>query len=344
MKKMLRKVAILLIILITSFFIFILIPGKYKVPEFQLRQGTKFWHLLTGSRIGYTLIPARGVKEPYPVIFLQGGPGGPIYNRNIDLLSQLAEDGYDVFLYDQIGCGSSARLEKIAEYTVDRHRRDLEEIIKIIGAPEVILIGQSWGCILAAQYIAYNGDKVHKVVFSSPGPLMPINNDLKTIKTPDSLNLITPAYSNRQGKAKIYNIRARVVEFCAMAFNWKLATDKEMDAFATILNHEMGKSTVCDTSYLSAVSQPESGSGYYSMIKTAQHFNEVADIRQKLANSNIPALVMRGQCDGIKWGFAKEYLQLFKNHRLAIVYGAGHSIGIEQPKVYLQEIRKFLSE
>lgn len=314
------------------------------MPEYQQRQGTKFWLLPTGSRIGYTLIPAKDEKKSYPVIFLQGGPGGPIYNRNIDLLSQLADDGYDVYLYDQIGCGSSARLEKIEDYTVDRHRRDLEEIIKIIGAPEVILIGQSWGCILAAQYIAYNADKVHKVVFSSPGPLMPMNNGLQTIKAPDSLSLITPDYSNRQGKDKIYNIRARVVEFCAMAFNWKLASDEEMDAFATILNHEMGKSTVCDTSYLSAVSQPESGSGYYSMIKTAQHFNDIADVRQKLVKSNIPALVMRGQCDGIKWGFAKEYLQLFKNHRLAIVYGAGHSIGIEQPTIYLQEIRKFLLE
>lgn len=334
----------MLMLLITLFSIIILIPGKYKVPDYQLRQGTKFRLLPTGSRIGYTLIPAKGVKKPYPVIFLQGGPGGPIYDRNIDLLSPLANDGYDIYLYDQIGCGSSARLDKIEDYTIDRHRRDLEEIVKIIGASEVILIGQSWGCILAAQYIGHNADKVYKVIFSSPGPLMPINSDLETIRAPDSLKLITPDYSNRQGKAKIYNIRARAVEFCAKAFNMKLASDKEMDAFSTILNHEMGKSTVCDTSYFSANHRLESGSGYYSMIKTAQRFNEVVDIRQKLVDNNIPALLMRGQCDGIKWGFANEYLQFFKNHRLVIIYGAGHSIGIEQPKVYLQEIRQFLSE
>ncbi|MBK9359012.1 MAG: alpha/beta fold hydrolase [Bacteroidales bacterium] len=59
-----------------------------------------------------------------------GGPGGPIYDRNIKLLAPLAVNGFDVYLYDQIGCGSSARLENIEEYSVERHRRDLEEIVK----------------------------------------------------------------------------------------------------------------------------------------------------------------------------------------------------------------------
>ncbi|NTW24254.1 MAG: alpha/beta hydrolase [Lentimicrobium sp.] len=344
MKKVFRIPALLLILIIAFMLIIILIPRQYNVPEYHPKAGVKYWLLSTGSEIGYSLIAAQGVKKPYPVIFLQGGPGGPIYDRNIDLLSPLAEDGFDVYLYDQVGCGSSVRLDKIEDYTVDRHRRDLEEIVKMIGARKVILIGQSWGAILATQYIAYNPDKVERTVFTGPGPLMPLNNDLQSLKAPDSLNLISPTYTNRQGKDKIYNIRASVVEFCARFFNWKLASDKEMDAFSTLLNHEMGKSTVCDTSYLSEVNNIESGSGYYSMIKTAQSFNKVPDIRQKLANSNIPVLLLRGQCDGIKWGYANEYLQLFKNHRLVIVYGAGHSIGIEQPKVYLQEIRQFLSE
>lgn len=344
MKKIFRISAFILILIIAYLLLIVLTPRAYNVPEFCPKAGVKYWQLPSGSRIGYTLIPAKGEKKPYPVIFLQGGPGGPIYDRNIELLSPLADDGYDVYLYDQLGCGSSSRLDMIENYTVDRHRRDLEEIINMIAARKVILIGQSWGAILATQYIAYNPDEVEKLVITGPGPLMPLNKDIQSLKAPDSLNLISPLYTNHQAKEKIYNIRTRVVEFFAGKFNWKIASDKEMDAFSTLLNHEMGKSTVCDTSCLSKNNTIESGSGYYSMIKTTQSFSKVPDIRHKLADSNIPVLLMRGQCDGIKWGYAREYLQLLKNHRLLIIPGAGHSIGYEKPGVYIQEIKKFLLE
>ncbi|MBK6345567.1 MAG: alpha/beta fold hydrolase [Bacteroidales bacterium] len=69
-----------------------------------------------------------------------GRTGRAPYDRNIKLLAPLAVNGFDVYLYDQIGCGSSARLENIEEYSVERHRRDLEEIVKTIGAEKVILI------------------------------------------------------------------------------------------------------------------------------------------------------------------------------------------------------------
>ena len=116
----------LTILVIAGFVILIIfLPRSYKVPVFREREGTQFWILKTGSRIAYIHILAKGEKKPCPVIFLQGGPGGPVYNENIRILSILAESGYDVFLYDQIGCGYSDRIKNIEEYTVERHKKDL---------------------------------------------------------------------------------------------------------------------------------------------------------------------------------------------------------------------------
>ena len=74
------------------------------------RASTQYWELNTGSRIAYTFIKAKGEKKPYPILFLQGGPGGPVDNRNIKTLSSLSNAGYNIYLYDQIGCGYSDRL------------------------------------------------------------------------------------------------------------------------------------------------------------------------------------------------------------------------------------------
>jgi len=316
-------------------------PVSYHASKNQMRDGTKFLELPTGSRIAYTLIPARGQKKQFPIIFLQGGPGGPIYDRNITHLSTLADDGYNVYLYDQVGCGFSERLDNINEYTANRHKEDLEEIVRFIGAKRVILIGQSWGAILATLFIADNPEKVEKIIFTSPGPVLPVNAKLNSILPPDSLQLRKPVFTNRQGREKAYSIRTKIVEFVAENMDWKLIADKEMDDFASYLNFEMGKSTVCDTSN---AGQIENGAGYYCMIKTAQSFSKVADQREKLSQIHIPVLILKGQCDHIKWGFTQEYTLLFPDHHLVIVPDAGHGISLEQPEIYLKTIREFLKK
>ena len=180
-------------------------PRNYDSPVFKNRAGTQYWDLPTGSRIGYTLISAKGKKKPYPVIYLHGGPGGYVSGKVIEILSSLSFDGYDVYFYDQVGGGRSGRLENIKEYTVDRHIKDLDEIIKKTGAQKIILIGQSWGAILSVLFLADHPGKVEKIIFTSPGPVFPTHNELAKIKAPDSLHFKEPFYSNRQGNEKANN-------------------------------------------------------------------------------------------------------------------------------------------
>jgi len=339
-KKILKGILLSIGFATLCLLLLVFIPRTYDVPSQALRESTQYWDLPTGSRIGYTHLIAKGEKQPYPVIYLHGGPGGPIYDSNIKLLNTLTDDGYDVYLYDQVGCGWSSRLEDIAEYTAVRHTADLSAIIKTLGAEKVILIGQSWGAVLATLYIADYPEMVEKVIFTGPGPILPIRNKgVERMKAPESLGLRNPSYTNKQGREKIYNIRATVVEKLAQAFNWKLATDKEMDQFVTVLNHEMSKSTVCDTSVTGPM---EGGSGYYSMIKTVQSFYDLPDTRPKLKDCTTPLLILRGQCDGIKWGYIVEYYTYFRNTKVEIIPDAGHSIAREQPAKYLGHIRAFL--
>lgn len=228
---------------------------------------------------------------------------------------------------------------KVEVYTVDRHIMDLEEIIRTIGAEKVILIGQSWGASLAALYIADHPDRIERAIFTGPGPMLPLNREVEAINPPDSLDLKAPFFTNKMGREKAYNIRTRFIELLARKFNWKLASDSEMDDFASILNYQMNKSTVCDTS---RHGNPEPGYGYYCMVKTVQSFASVKDRRAKLKQCDIPLLILRGQCDGIKWGYVDEYSHLFTNCAIKIIRGAGHSVARENPETYMSTIRAYL--
>lgn len=339
-RRIFKLLAYILLLYIAIFSFLIFWPRTYPVPSFKKRAGTQYWQLSTGSTIGYTLVPAQGAPKPYPVIYLHGGPGGAISERNIKALSPLAGDGYDVYLYDQVGGGQSARLSNIEEYTVSRHIKDLEEIIQKTGAEKVILIGQSWGAILATLFTAANPNKVKKIIFTSPGPVFSINPPLANIPAPDSIHLRAPVFTNAQGNAKANNIRTTTMAFWATTFGKKLAGDEEADNFATYLNYEVNKSTVCDTS---KILPPEAGAGYYASVMTFKSLLRAQDPRPAIRNSPIPILVLKGECDNQKWGFTNEYLQLFPNHKLVVIPGAGHFIEAEQPQAYINAIRVFIN-
>jgi proline iminopeptidase len=86
---------------------------------------------------------------------------------------QLSREGFDVYVYDMVGRGSSSRLADPREYTLGRDVRDLEEIRQKIGAERVILVGHSHGGLLAAAYAASHSERVAKMVLSSPGDPSP---------------------------------------------------------------------------------------------------------------------------------------------------------------------------
>ena len=340
-----KKLIVILALLIPLLFILFIVfyPKSYDLKPLQIRENTHYWTLETGSKIAYHLIPAKGIKKPFPIIYLQGGPGGYISERTIKMLEPLSENGYDVYLYDQIGSGFSDRLINIENYTAERHKKDLEAIVKTIKAEKVILIGQSWGAMLAILFAADNANKIDKLMLTGAGPIFPINEPLRDIKSPDSLQLKSPIYSNKEANEKMNNIRTKTVALWAKIFGSKLASDKEMDDFQTLLANETSKSIVCDTSNAPKTTET-GGNGYYVQLMTMRSLSEIDNPRTKLAAPKIPLYLMRGQCDNQKWGFMTEYLSLFPKHKLVIIPNAGHSIAIEQPELYLSTLRGFLNE
>jgi len=281
MKRIVKISGYILLIILAVILTRILWPQHYDVPKPVKRSGTQFWNLSTGSRIGYTMIPATGMQKDVPIVYLHGGPGGSVSDEDISVLSPLAKDGFSLYFYDQVGSGNSARLNNIREYTVDRHMKDLLEIIHLTGSGKVTLIGQSWGAILAVLFAAEFPEKVAKIVLTSPGPIYPFRNEVLTASPPDSLHFHAPYYSNRDGNKKAKSLRTDAMAYLARNYGMKLAGDEEADEFSTFLSSLVNRSTVCDTS---RILKARGGSGYYAQFMTLQARAMIPDGSSKIRN------------------------------------------------------------
>lgn len=301
--------------------------------------GTRYWDLPTGSRLAYTVEPARGTRRPAPVIVLHGGPGTP--GDGIDDTDRaLAADGFDVYEYDQLGAGRSTRLADPEGYTVARHVADLEAVRQAIGAERVILMGASWGATLAAYYLAAHPDRVARVVFTSPGALW--EGAFPDGQTGDIWDKLTPAQED-EIDALAYRPRflaATLLQGVNPRAARALLTDPEADRMLRqILEIAAPAAQYPGAPPLTA---PANAPGFWANQFTSLDAETVADPRPALRAVHVPALVLRAEADYKKWAVTYDYKRTLPEATLVYVKGAGHAISSDKPALYLSLLRAFL--
>jgi len=343
-KHIFRAIGVLLAI----WTIWSLIPIKQTINPIQPRADTQYWIMQDGYKISYTKIIGNTTNRNPTVIFLHGGPGGYVHSSIINQMKEVAQNGYDVYLYDQIGSGLSDRLPKPKDYSFEKHLRDLNEIINTqIKAENIILIGHSFGGILATHYTANHPEKISKLILSSPGDLQPYRTDddgtmtdmVKLYPIPKQYIFKKPIEVFEQTEKDFLQPRIVMSMLCALAFNFKWASDKEFDDYANTMASKFTKGMVADPKN---VKPEEGGAGGYSH-GFSNIYGNLADVRTKLKQLNIPALVMQGQYDQGEYSSVYEYADLLRG-KYVFIENAGHIIWWDKPNEYNQTILNFLNE
>lgn len=314
-------------------------PIPVTIPLPQPTAATQYWQLSTGSRIAYIFHPAEGQAHPAPVIYLHGGPAVPTRTSNYEFFKQLTTDGFDVYLYDQIGTGLSSQSDDISEYTLERNVADLEAIRQQIGSEKVILVGTSWGSVLAAYYLEQYPDHVEKVIFMSPGVL----GDRKNVRYDYSRSASSQDDSILLPPLRMILAGALARTNPAAATNF--ASQSEMNGIydAFITSPSMDYQVNCK-GYVPTNKPSRSGGGnYYANLLVLQSLKKAHDPRLNLTSLQTPVLIMRGACDYIPWESTLSYKQTLPNSTLILIENAGHALTESQPEVVLASMRAFLT-
>lgn len=329
-------IGVMLFIIVSSS---LLLPLSESRKEFVYVEGQKVWELDSGSKIAYVQLSGDLNESFSPIIFLHGGPGVPDMYGDANYFKQLTQDGYDVYIYDQVGSGRSSRLKDPEGYTIERDVEDLDLIRQKIGADKVILIGHSYGAEIVAHYLVGHEEHVEKAIFTSPGALNPHDKS--------GANLTSRLLKSE--KMSLYKalLQPRVLMVYSLlqinptaAINF--AGDAEMDnRFDIVYGLTVPALHARSVTFEGALS----GLGFYAN-QMPQSISAVPkpDIRNELRNSRTPALILKASSDYLSWESAMDYKSALKQSSLIYLTGAGHNIYQDKPELVLKIIRAFLND
>lgn len=103
------------------------------------------------------------------LMMLHGGPGGDY--RSLLKNKAFADDGYFVVFYDQRGSGLSQR-HNAEEFTTQMFIDDLETVIehyRTSPTQKIVLVGHSWGAMLATGYVNQHPNDIAGLILTEPG-------------------------------------------------------------------------------------------------------------------------------------------------------------------------------
>ncbi|PRY01749.1 proline iminopeptidase-family hydrolase [Allonocardiopsis opalescens] len=110
-----------------------------------------------------------------PVVVVHGGPGST--HDYLLALTSLADEGWPVVHYDQIGNGGSTHLpDRGADFwTVDLFLAELDNLLRHLGiAGDYVLFGHSWGGMLSAAHAARRPPGLRGLVIANSPASMPL--------------------------------------------------------------------------------------------------------------------------------------------------------------------------
>ena len=164
---------------------------------------------------------AVGNPNGRPALFLHGGPGvgiSPDYRRFFD------PDCFRTILVDQRGAGRSTPHAEIRENTTWDIVSDLEKLREHLGIESWVVMGGSWGSLLALLYAIRHPDSVAGLIIR--GIFLGRQFEIDWIHGPDGAALIYPEEWERY-TALVGDATDNIAAYCEL-----LASDDEEQALA----------------------------------------------------------------------------------------------------------------
>lgn len=123
--------------------------------------------------VGSASLYVRAVGQGEPVIVLHGGPDFD-HRYFLPDLDRLGES-FRLIYYDQRGRGWSAQNVRPEEVSLTSDLDDLDKVRQHFGLEAPVLLGHSWGAVLALEYALRHPSRVSRLILMNPAPVSAVD-------------------------------------------------------------------------------------------------------------------------------------------------------------------------
>ena len=328
MKRVLKWIAVICICLVGGFLsLFLGTRGDYPVARLVTDDPSLPSETIAGARLHMRV--HNGPAGAPVIIVLHGGPGGDF--RSLEALADLSDE-FNVVFYDQRGAGLSERVP--AEMlTLEGYLSELTSIVAAVSpdAPPV-LIGHSWGAMLATAYLGQNPEGAKAAVLIEPGYLDAAGYAAWQAESQRFLS-----GSTYWREALVTGFRAQHVEGPDQAAQDDFLIGQMVGVFA---NHP-------DNPYHCGDGYTAPSWRFGSLSSDLWDQAPMADFERFTSNAKAfggPVLLMAGACNSWTGAALQELHQgFFRSADVSVIADAGHDVIWDNPELSLSTIRAFLN-
>jgi proline iminopeptidase len=278
--------------------------------------------------VGNADLYSREVGQGTAIIVLHGGPDFD-HSYLLPDLDRLS-DSYHLIYYDQRGRGRSADRVKPEDVTLASDIEDIEKVRQFFHLNSVVLLGHSWGTVLALEYALRYRDRVSRLILMNPAPASA--DDYKHLrkewleKRPDDMERrkaisATAAYKEGDPEA--------VIAYYRIHFKPALARPEDYEKIIARLSASFTKEGILKARAIEARLMDETWSSpEYNLLP-------------KFKSLRIPALVISGDHEFIPLATAEHITEAIPNAHMVTLKGCGHFSYLECPVSVREQIDAF---
>ncbi len=258
-----------------------------------------------------------------PLLAVHGGPGLP--HDYISSLERLANER-EVIFWDQLGCGNSECPSNTELWTMERSVAEMDAVVQALGLNRFHVFGNSWGGMLAQQYVLDAASGTVSLTISNSTASIPQFADyvarLKSELDPATQSAIDRHEAAGTTYSPEYQaaIRTWNETYLCRALPWP----KELyEAFKN-----MG-TEIFETMF---------GPSDFRIVGTIRNW----DVVDRLTEIAVPTLLLAGRYDECSPEHMWEMHQRIEGSRYEFFESSAHLPFIEEPDRFDQLMREFL--
>ncbi|EPQ78486.1 proline iminopeptidase-family hydrolase [Mycobacterium marinum] len=258
-----------------------------------------------------------------PLLVVHGGPGLPHYY--LSALQRLAGER-EVIFWDQLGCGNSERPSDVDLWTMGRSVAEMDAVVRALGLEAFHIFGNSWGGMLAQQYVLDVPSGAVSLTISNSTASIPRFAD-NVIRLKAELDPGTQATIDRHEAAGT----THSAEYQSAITTWNetyLCRTLPWPAYLTEAFQNLGPE-IFETMF---------GPSDFRIVGTIRDW----DVVDRLAEIALPTLLLAGKYDECSPEDMREMHQRIAGSRFEFFECSAHMPFIEEPDRFDRVMRDFL--